>query len=73
LERLQRNKAVGWLIFLFILASGFLIRIIEGYNLIYFTLLFATIFLVIPFRHAFGKNQIFLSRILLGVLFIFSG
>ena len=73
MEKLRRNKAAGWIIFLFILFSGYLIRFIEGYNLLYFTLLFAAIFLVIPFRHAFGGLQVNLSRILLGVLFIFSG
>lgn len=73
MEKLQRNKAVGWFIFLFILLAGYLIRFIEGYNIVYFTLLFAAIFLVIPFRHAFNSFQIVLSRILLGLLFIFSG
>lgn len=72
-ESLQRNKTLGWLIFLFILVSGTLIRIIEGYNLVYFTLLFGVILLVIPFRHTFGSAQIALSRLLLAALFIFSG
>ena len=73
MEKLQRNKAVGWVIFLFILVTGYLIRVIDGYNIVYFTLLFAAIFLVIPFRFAFGSFQVHLSRILLGCLFIFSG
>lgn len=73
MENLKQNKAVGWSIFIFILFSGYLIRVIDGYNLVYFTLLFAAIFLVIPFRRAFGNFQVMLSRILLGCLFIFSG
>jgi uncharacterized membrane protein YphA (DoxX/SURF4 family) len=73
LERLRHNKAAGWLIFLFILLAGYLIRVIDGYNIVYFTLLFAAILLVIPFRHAFGALQVNLSRVLLGLLFVFSG
>ena len=70
---MRHNKAAGWLIFLFILLAGYLIRVIEGYNIVYFTLLFAAILLVIPFRHAFGVLQVNLSRIVLGLLFVFSG
>ncbi len=73
MEKIKRNRAAGWIIFIFILGSGYLIRFIDGYNLVYFTLLFAAIYLVIPFRHAFGNFQVNLSRVLLGLLFIFSG
>lgn len=73
MEKIEKNKTLGWLIFVFILVSGYLIRIIEGYNLVYFTLLFAAILLVIPFRKSFGPQQVVLSRLLLAALFIFSG
>lgn len=73
MEQIQKNRILGWVIFLFILSAGLLIRAIEGYNLVYFFMLFVAIFLVIPFRNAFGKEQIVLSRLLLGLLFIFSG
>jgi uncharacterized membrane protein YphA (DoxX/SURF4 family) len=67
------NLIPGWLILLAILVSGVLIYWIEDWNLIFTSLLVIEIALVIIFINAFGKAQITISRMLLGLLFIFSG
>lgn len=70
---LKQNKALGWLIFLYILILAYLIRIFEEIQVIYLLGLVIGIFLIFPFKNTFSKGVIGLSRLLLGALFIFSG
>ncbi len=67
------NEILGWLILVAILISGVSMSWIEDRSLIFIVILVAEIALVIIFINSFGKPQITISRMILGLLFIFSG
>jgi len=66
-------NAITWVILIGTIASGFLLPHYEEYNSFYISLLTLEILLVIYFSKRFTKSQITLSRLLLGLLFIYSG
>lgn len=66
-------NTITWIILLGIVLSGFLIPQYEVYNSFFISLLTIEFVLVIFFSKRFTKAQITTSRILLGLLFIYSG
>lgn len=66
-------NTVTWIILIGILLSGFLIPRYEVYNTFFISLLTIEIVLVVFFSKRFNNAQITISRILLGLLFIYSG
>lgn len=70
----KANYIFGWLLLIITLVSGFLIKYYEDYSVFFLILLIAEIVVAIIFRkRIFGKNVLTVSRILLGLLFIYSG
>ena len=70
---LRQHKKTGWILFLVILVSGFLIALFEDFSLSFLLLLIAELILVIILRKSFDKINISLARTILGLIFIFSG
>lgn len=66
-------NTITWIILLGAIFSGFLITRNEDYNSFFISLLTFLLVLVIFFSKRFTLPQITLSRILLGLLFIYSG
>jgi len=66
-------NTITWIILVGILSSGLLIVRFEEYNSFFITLLTVEIILVIFLSRRFTKTQITASRILLGLIFIYSG
>lgn len=66
-------NTVTWIILIGTILSGFLIASYENYNSFFITLLTVEIILVIYFSKRFTITQITVSRLLLGLLFIYSG
>ena len=66
-------NTITWIILIGIILSGFLLPRYEVYNSFFISLLILELVLVIYFSKRFTKTQITLSRILLGLLFIYSG
>jgi len=66
-------NTITWIILIGTLFSGFLIASYETYNSFFNSLLTVEIILVIYFSKRFTITQITVSRILLGLLFIYSG
>lgn len=66
-------NTITWIILLGAIFSGFLITRYEDYNSFFISLLTFLLVLVIFFSKRFTLPQITLSRILLGLLFIYSG
>lgn len=63
----------GWVILALTLFSALLINFFSGYNLPFLALLLFIIILVLRYRNIFDKRMLVAGRILLGVLFLFSG
>ncbi len=64
----------GWLLLIAALVSGFLIKYFEEYSTLFLVLLISEFAIALIFRkRIFDKNVIGISRILLGLLFIYSG
>jgi len=66
-------NTITWIILIGTILSGFLLPRYEVYNSFIISLLTIEILLVIYFSKRFTKTQITLSRVLLGLLFIYSG
>lgn len=69
----MQNRIIGWLFIIAIGFSGYMINFVEGYSLPFLSILIAGIVMAIIFRNKFTLPQIHSSRVLLGLLFIFSG
>lgn len=68
------NKIFGWIILIAALASAFLIKYYKEYSTFFLVLLLVEFFVALIFsKKIFDKNVIRISRILLGLLFIYSG
>ncbi|MCK9268819.1 MAG: BT_3928 family protein [Bacteroidales bacterium] len=63
----------GWVILALTLFSALLINFFNGYNLPFLALLLFLLILVLRYRNIFDKRMLVAGRILLGVLFLFSG
>ena len=63
----------GWVILALTLFSALLINFFSGYNLPFLALLLFVLILVLRYRNIFDKRMLVAGRILLGVLFLFSG
>ena len=63
----------GWVILVLPLFSAFLLHFFIGYNLPFLVLLLFTIILVLRYRNIFDGRMLTAARILLGLLFLFSG
>jgi uncharacterized membrane protein YphA (DoxX/SURF4 family) len=72
-EKMIRFRFIEWLILLGILLSGILIARYEDYHSFFITLLTVEIVLVVFLARRFNNLQIAISRIVLGLLFIYSG
>ncbi len=66
-------NTITWIILIGTILSGFLIPRYEFYNSFFISILTIEIILVIYFSKRFSNSQITISRILLGLLFIYSG
>jgi len=66
-------KITGWLLIILILFSGYLISCFEEFNGFFLFVLAAEMFLVIYFIRRFIHAQITISRIVLALIFIYSG
>lgn len=66
-------NSITWIILIGTILSGFLIPRYEAYNSFFISLLTVAIILVVYFSKRFTKPQITASRVLLGLLFIYSG
>lgn len=69
----KQFKYLGWVFILIILASTWAIQYFEDLSFPFLILLIAEIGLAIIFSSRFTKAQLSLSRILVGLLFIYSG
>ena len=67
------NKYVGWIFLIVLGFTGYLIKFVEDFNSSFLSVLMAGIVLAIVYRKKFIVQQAHLSRVLLGILFIFSG
>ena len=67
------NKYVGWVILIVLGFAGYMIKFMEDFNASFLVVLIAGIVLAIVYRRKFTVQQAHLSRVLLGILFIFSG
>ncbi|MEZ5195721.1 MAG: DoxX family membrane protein [Bacteroidales bacterium] len=68
-----KNKIASWFLFLIILCSGYLVSSFDGFNGVFLFLLIAQIVVVVLISKQFDNVQLTLSRLLLGLLFIYSG
>lgn len=68
-----QNKFVGWLFLIVIGFTGYMTSFIEDFNFAILSVLIAGIILSIVYRKKFTVTQANLTRILLGLLFVFSG
>lgn len=66
-------NTVTWVLLIGILISGFLIAQYETYNSFFISILTLELILVIYLNKRFTNTQITISRVLLGLLFIYSG
>jgi len=66
-------KGAGWLLIIAIIYTGYFISQYEDYSSLFLTILIAEIILVIFFCKRFSNAQITISRIILGLLFVYSG
>jgi len=67
------NLIPGWIILFSVIFTGYLIYWLPDFNLAFLVLLVAELIVVIYFSLRFSLLQISLVRIILGLLFIFSG
>ncbi|MCK5855975.1 MAG: DoxX family protein [Bacteroidales bacterium] len=70
------NRAINWLSWLFLvvnLLSAYLISIVEDYQLWFVLLLSINIVVAIGFAKRINKTVLIISRVLVGLLFIYSG
>jgi len=67
------SKIIAWLIIGITLFSGYLISQIQDYNGFFLLVLLVGIFLVIYFIRKFSIEHITLSRVILGLVFMYSG
>ncbi len=73
---MRKIEGVNWLSWLFLLLnlfSAYMISHIEDYSLWFLVLLVFNISLGVVIAHRINKSVLFVSRILVGVLFIYSG
>lgn len=68
-----QNKLAGWVLFILILFSGYLISVYEGFSPFFVTILTAEVILVFLFHKSFSAINITLARTILALIFIFSG
>ncbi|NOX47853.1 MAG: DoxX family protein [Chlorobi bacterium] len=68
-----QNKYLGWIFLIVLGLTGYMIRFIEDYSSSFLAVLIAGIVLAIVYRRKFTASQAHISRVLLGVLFVFSG
>lgn len=73
MKKVPQHKAIGWILFLAVLASGYLIFLFEELNPAFLALLIVEIIVVLFLRKSFDTLNIGLARSILGLIFIFSG
>jgi uncharacterized membrane protein YphA (DoxX/SURF4 family) len=69
----NRNQVIGWIVLLAIIFSAPAIAVFEDFNTSFTALLLALIGCVVLFRKSFGLWEVTIARLLIAVVFLFSG
>jgi uncharacterized membrane protein YphA (DoxX/SURF4 family) len=69
----NKDHVIGWVLVISVIISGLMIALFEGIDLFFISLLLTLNVLVIYFGKSFGAPQVTVARVLMALVFIFSG